>query len=84
MMTHKEQNPLYTHFDDLCDIFRQYDVTWSLGDCLRPGAIADASDEAQFAELHVLGELTRRGWSKGCQAPLQPASAAPIALVMWS
>ena len=50
MMTHKEQNPLYTHFDDLCDIFRQYDVTWSLGDGLRPGAIADASDEAQFAE----------------------------------
>ena len=51
MMTHRQQNPLYTHFDDLCDIMRQYDVTWSLGDGLRPGSIADASDAAQFAEL---------------------------------
>src|SRR5262245_26300966 len=59
MMAHRQQNPLYTHFDDLCDIMRQYDVTWSLGDSLRPGSIADASDEAQFAELDVLGELTR-------------------------
>ncbi len=58
MMAHRQQNPLYTHFDDLCDIMRQYDVTWSLGDGLRPGSIADASDEAQFAELDVLGELT--------------------------
>ena len=47
---HRQQNPLYTHFEDLCDIMRQYDVTWSLGDGLRPGSIADASDEAQFAE----------------------------------
>ena len=59
MMAHRKQNPLYTHFDDLCDIMRQYDVTWSLGDGLRPGSLADASDEAQFAELDVLGELTR-------------------------
>ena len=65
MMTHRQENPLYTHFEDLCDIFREYDVTWSLGDGLRPGSIADASDEAQFAELHVLGELTRRAWAKG-------------------
>jgi phosphomethylpyrimidine synthase len=71
MMAHRQQNPLYTHFDDLCDIMRQYDVTWSLGDGLRPGSIADASDAAQFAELDVLGELTaaarrtaRRSWSK--------------------
>ena len=78
MMTHKEQNPLYTHFDDLCDIFRQYDVTWSLGDGLRPGAIADASDEAQFAELHVLGELTRRGWSKGCQVMVEGPGHVPM------
>ncbi len=61
MMTHRQQNPLYTNFDDLCDIMRQYDVTWSLGDGLRPGSIADASDDAQFAELEILGELTRRG-----------------------
>ena len=61
MMAHRQQNPLYTHFDDLCDIMRQYDVTWSLGDGLRPGSIADASDDAQFAELKTLGELTRSG-----------------------
>ena len=61
MMAHRQQNPLYTHFEDLCDIMHQYDVTWSLGDGLRPGSIADASDEAQFAELDVLGELTQRG-----------------------
>ena len=78
MMTHKEQNPLYTHFEDLCDIFRQYDVTWSLGDGLRPGAIADASDEAQFAELHVLGELTRRGWAKGCQVMVEGPGHVPM------
>src|SRR5262245_46374297 len=59
MMTHRQPNPLYTHFDDLCAIMREYDVTWSLGDGLRPGSIADASDAAQFAELDVLGELTR-------------------------
>ena len=55
MMVHRKQNPLYEAFDDLCDIMRQYDVTWSLGDGLRPGSIADASDKAQFAELDVLG-----------------------------
>ena len=61
MMVHRKQNPLYEAFDDLCDIMRQYDVTWSLGDGLRPGSIADASDTAQFAELDVMGELTKRG-----------------------
>src|SRR6059036_1025958 len=67
MMTHRKQNPLYESFDDLCDIMREYDVTWSLGDGLRPGSIADASDKAQFAELNVLGELTERGWKNGTQ-----------------
>src|SRR3954454_23978200 len=67
MMAHRQQNPLYTHFDDLCDIIRQCDLTWSLGDGLRPGSIADASDKAQFAELKVLGELTQRGWANGTQ-----------------
>ena len=67
MMAHKKQNPLYDAFDDLCDIMRQYDVTWSLGDGLRPGSIADASDAAQFAELEVLGELTKRGRANGTQ-----------------
>ena len=67
MMAHRKQNPLYESFDDLCDIMRQYDVTWSLGDGLRPGSIADASDEAQFAELDILGELTSRGQQRGTQ-----------------
>src|SRR5665213_3398975 len=67
MMAHREQNPLYTHFEDLCDIMHAYDVTWSLGDSLRPGSIADASDAAQFAELKTLGELTRRARALGCQ-----------------
>ena len=63
MIAHRRQNPLYEHFDDLCEILREYDVTWSLGDGLRPGSLADASDAAQFAELEVLGELvaTRLG-----------------------
>jgi phosphomethylpyrimidine synthase len=64
MMAHQKQNPLYTHFDDLCDIMRKYDVTWSLGDGLRPGSLADASDKAQFAELETLGELVISRWTK--------------------
>jgi phosphomethylpyrimidine synthase len=78
MMAHRRQNPLYEHFEDLCDIFREYDVTWSLGDGLRPGSIADASDEAQFAELHVLGELTRRAWAKGCQVMVEGPGHVPM------
>ena len=61
MLANGEENPLYTHFDDICEIFEKYDVTFSLGDGLRPGCLADASDEAQFAELKVLGELTQEG-----------------------
>ena len=71
MMTHRQQNPLYTHFDDLCAIMRQYDVTWSLGDGLRPGSLADASDEAQFAELEVLGKLVQRSWELGTQCMVE-------------
>src|SRR5690242_105004 len=78
MMTHRQQNPLYTHFDDLCDIMREYDVTWSLGDGLRPGSIADASDKAQFAELDVLGELTARGWAKGTQVMVEGPGHIPM------
>src|SRR5438309_4891409 len=58
MLAHREQNPCYTHFDELCQIMKAYDVTFSLGDGLRPGCLADANDEAQFAELKTLGELT--------------------------
>ena len=78
MMTHRQQNPLYTHFDDLCDIMREYDVTWSLGDGLRPGSLADASDAAQFAELDVLGELTRRGQDKGTQVMVEGPGHIPM------
>ena len=78
MMAHRLPNPLYAHFDDLCDIMRQYDVTWSLGDGLRPGSIADASDAAQFAELKVLGELTQRGWDRGCQVMVEGPGHIPM------
>ncbi|HEY4308370.1 MAG TPA: phosphomethylpyrimidine synthase ThiC [Pirellulales bacterium] len=78
MMTHRQQNPLFTHFEDLCDIMRQYDVTWSLGDGLRPGSIADASDDAQFAELKVLGDLVKRGWAKGTQVMVEGPGHIPM------
>ncbi len=78
MMAHRKQNPLYTSFDDLCDIMRQYDVTWSLGDGLRPGSLADASDDAQFAELDVLGELTARGQARGTQVMVEGPGHIPM------
>jgi phosphomethylpyrimidine synthase len=78
MMAHQKQNPLYDAFDDLCDIMRQYDVTWSLGDGLRPGSIADASDAAQFAELEVLGELTKRGQANGTQVMVEGPGHIPM------
>jgi phosphomethylpyrimidine synthase len=78
MMHHRQQNPLYTHFEDLCDIMHEYDVTWSLGDSLRPGSIADASDAAQFAELDVLGELTRRAWAKNTQVMVEGPGHIPM------
>ena len=78
MMVHRKQNPLYESFDDLCAIMRQYDVTWSLGDGLRPGSIADASDAAQFAELDVLGELTARGQANGTQVMVEGPGHVPM------
>ena len=78
MMAHRKQNPLYDHFEDLCDIMAEYDVTWSLGDGMRPGSIADASDDAQFAELDVLGELVERGWAKGCQVMVEGPGHVPM------
>ena len=78
MIAHSQENPLYTHFDDLCDIMRQYDVSFSLGDSLRPGCIADASDAAQFAELRTLGELTRRAWARGCQVMVEGPGHVPM------
>src|SRR5262245_5924729 len=78
MMAHRQQNPLYTHFEDLCDIMYQYDVTWSLGDGLRPGCLADASDDAQFAELETLGELTERAWAKNNQVMIEGPGHVPM------
>jgi phosphomethylpyrimidine synthase len=66
MLAHHTESFLYTHFEEICDIMRAYDVSFSLGDGLRPGAIADANDAAQFAELETLGELTKIAWAKGC------------------
>ena len=78
MVLHKKENPLYTRFDELCEIMRAYDVTWSLGDSLRPGSLADASDAAQFAELKTLGELTRRAWALGCQVMVEGPGHIPM------
>ncbi|MFN9910597.1 MAG: phosphomethylpyrimidine synthase ThiC, partial [bacterium] len=66
-LAHHKENFLYTGFDRICDLMRRYDVTFSLGDGLRPGCTADANDAAQFAELDTLGELTQAAWAKGCQ-----------------
>jgi phosphomethylpyrimidine synthase len=78
MIAHHKQNPLYEHFDDLCAIMREYDVTWSLGDGLRPGSLADASDAAQFAELDVLGELVLRSWKNGSQVMVEGPGHIPM------
>ena len=78
MVAHRKQNPLYTHFGDLCDIMREYDVTWSLGDGLRPGSIADASDDAQFAELDTIGELVQRSWDCGTQVMVEGPGHIPM------
>jgi phosphomethylpyrimidine synthase len=78
MTAHGQQNPFFTHFDDLCDIMHEHDVTWSIGDGLRPGSIADASDEAQFAELKVMGELGRRARQRNCQVMIEGPGHVPM------
>lgn len=77
MLNHNKQNPFYEVFNDICDIMRQYDVCFSLGDGLRPGCLADATDEAQIAELRTLGELTQRAWEKGCQVMVEGPGHVP-------
>src|SRR5436305_3016802 len=81
MLAHHKQNPWYTHFDELCEIMRKYDVTYSLGDGLRPGCLADANDAAQFAELKTLGELTLKAWERGCQVMIEGPGHIPMHLV---
>ncbi len=78
MMYHGKQNPLFEHFDDVLDICEKYDVSLSLGDGLRPGCLADASDEAQFAELKVLGELTKRAWERDVQVMIEGPGHVPM------
>ena len=69
---------LYERFDEICDLMRKYDVSFSLGDGLRPGSIADANDAAQFAELQTLGELTKTAWDKGCQVMIEGPGHVPM------
>jgi phosphomethylpyrimidine synthase len=78
MLAHHQQNPFYTHFEELCRIFQRYDVAFSLGDGLRPGCQADASDEAQFAELSTLGELTRKAWKHDVQVMVEGPGHIPF------
>ena len=77
-MVHKQENFLYTHFDEICDILAKYDVCVSLGDGLRPGSIADANDMAQFSELDTLGELTEIAWKKGVQVIIEGPGHVPM------
>ena len=77
-LAHHRESFLYEHFDDICDIMRSFDVSFSLGDGLRPGSIADANDAAQFAELDTLGELTKRAWDKGCQVMIEGPGHVPM------
>src|SRR6266852_3141463 len=81
MLAKREQNPWYTHFDELCEIMKAYDVTFSLGDGLRPGCLADANDDAQFAELDTLGELTLKAWEHNCQVMIEGPGHIPMHLV---
>ncbi|GHT25906.1 phosphomethylpyrimidine synthase [Planctomycetales bacterium] len=78
MVAHKQENPFFTHFDELCEIMRQYDVTWSIGDGLRPGCLHDASDAAQFGELSVMGQLAKRAWDFGCQVMIEGPGHVPL------
>ena len=80
-LAHHKENFLYTHFAEICEIMQQYDVTFSLGDGLRPGSIADANDEAQFAELTTLGELTQIAWQHNCQVMIEGPGHVPMHLI---
>ena len=80
-LAHHEESFLYTHFREICEIMRAYDVSFSLGDGLRPGSIADANDEAQFAELETLGELTKVAWEMDCQVMIEGPGHVPMHLI---
>ena len=80
-LSHHKENFLYTHFEEICELMKQYDVAFSLGDGLRPGAIADANDEAQFAELKTLGELTKIAWKHDVQTMIEGPGHVPMHLI---
>ncbi len=80
-LAHHEENFLYTHFDEICEIMKAYDVSFSLGDGLRPGSIYDANDEAQFAELRTLGELTAKAWKNEVQVMIEGPGHVPMQLI---
>lgn len=78
---HNKESFLYTHFEDICDIMKAYDITFSLGDGLRPGSLADANDEAQFAELETLGELTKIAWKHDVQVMIEGPGHVPMHMI---
>jgi phosphomethylpyrimidine synthase len=80
-LAHHRENFLYTHFEEICELLASYDVAFSLGDGLRPGSIADANDEAQFAELDTLGELTKKAWEHDCQVFIEGPGHVPMHLI---
>jgi len=80
-LAHHRENFLYTNFDEICEIMKAYDVSFSLGDGLRPGSIYDANDEAQFAELHTLGELTQQAWKHDVQVMIEGPGHVPMQLI---
>ena len=80
-LTHHKENFLYTNYDDICEIMKKYDVSFSLGDGLRPGSIADANDDAQFSELRTLGELTKKAWEHDVQVMIEGPGHIPLHLI---
>ena len=80
-LAHHTESFLYTHFDEICEIMKAYDVSFSLGDGLRPGCIADANDAAQFGELETLGELTQKAWAHDCQVMIEGPGHVPMHLI---
>jgi phosphomethylpyrimidine synthase len=77
-LAHHQESFLYTRFDEICEIMKSYDISFSLGDGLRPGSTADANDEAQFAELTTLGELTQKAWAQDCQVMIEGPGHIPM------
>jgi phosphomethylpyrimidine synthase len=84
MLTHNRENLMYTMWDEICGIMREHDVSFSIGDGLRPGGLADASDRAQLAELETLGELTERAWKHGVQVMIEGPGHVPFDQIEWN